>query len=315
MPSVIIQSPGLLTTIQDSGRIGYQRFGIPVSGAMDTYSLQLANALVGNHPDAACLEITIAGPEIIFTGTGAIAISGADMRPAINGKPVPNNKTIGVKSGDILIFKGLKSGCRSYIAFAGGINVPPVMGSRSTYLRAKIGGLEGRALRAGDEIPLGVYLGKLSIMEIPGEMVLSYKSNQTIQIIPGPEVHRFDPEGVYNFLTSDYIVTEQSDRMGYRLSGNPVRHQQGDADIISAGISFGTIQIAGDGQPIILMADRQTTGGYTRIANVVSVDLTLAAQLKPGDKIRFCEITLEKAQALYIARLRKLERWYDSMKV
>ena len=302
MSVIIIESAGLLTTVQDSGRYGYQRYGMPVAGAMDTFSLQLANMLVGNQHDDACLETTLTGPEIIFVKPGVIAITGADMSPCKNGKPIPLYKTIEVKSGDRLSFKKLKNGCRSYIAFAGGINVPLVMGSRSTYLRAKIGGFEGRALKAGDELPLGETAGKIRIKEIPKEMIPRYQSTQTIQIIPGPEVKRFKLDGIRHFLTSEYMVTDQSDRMGYRLSGNEIMQQSGNADIISAGISPGTIQIPGNGQPIILMADRQTTGGYARIANVISVDLTLIAQLKPGDRIRFREISLEKAQELFKAR-------------
>jgi antagonist of KipI len=307
MPSIIIQSAGLLTTVQDSGRYGYQRFGMPVSGAMDVFSLQLANLLVGNQPGAACLETTFTGPEIFFTSEGAIAISGADMNPCKNGRPIPQNTTIEVKKGDILDFGGLLNGCRSYIAFAGGINVPKVMGSSSTYLRAKTGGFEGRALKTGDELSLGELPGKLRIMEIPKVIMPLYHSFQTIRIIPGPEVNRFDLEGIRHFLTSEYNITDQSDRMGYRLSGQAIVQLPGNADIISAGISFGTIQIPGNGQPIILMADRQTTGGYTRIANAVSVDLTLLAQLKPGDSIRFSEISLEKAQDIYIDRQKAIE--------
>ncbi|MBA4322887.1 MAG: hypothetical protein C0408_08740 [Odoribacter sp.] len=314
MPSIIIQSAGLLTTVQDLGRYGYQRYGMPVAGAMDTFSLQLANLLVGNRPGDACLETTLTGPEILFSSSGAIAISGGDMSQCLNGKSISLNRTIEINSGDILSFAGLKKGCRSYIAFAGGINVPPVMGSCSTYLRGKIGGFGGRALKAGDEIALGEVSGKITIMEIPKEIIPPYYASQIIQIIPGPEVKRFELEGISHFLTSEYHVTDQSDRMGYRLSGNPIRQQPPIADIISAGISFGTIQIPGNGQPIILMADRQTTGGYTRIANVVSTDLTLVAQLKPGDHIRFREISLEKAQELFIARQRLVEERLRSVK-
>ncbi len=167
MPSVIIHSAGLLTTVQDAGRYGYQRYGMPVSGAMDTFSYELANLLVGNEPGAACLEATIAGPEIVFTDETTVAVTGADMGPHINGQGIPINTTVIVKQGDKLGFTGLKSGCRSYIAFAGGIDVPPVMGSRSTYLRAGIGGLEGRALRDGDELPLGEAKGKIKDQKYP----------------------------------------------------------------------------------------------------------------------------------------------------
>jgi len=312
MASIIIQSAGMLTTVQDQGRFGYQRYGMPVSGAMDIFSYKLANLLVGNNAPEACLETTITGPEILFTDKGAVAICGADMGPLKNGMPVSMNKTIEIKSGDRLSFTGLKNGCRCYIAFAGGINVPPVMGSRSTYLRAKIGGFGGRALKSGDELPLGESEKRIRILEIPGKLLLTYKSSQTVRICPGPEISRFGLEGIQQLLTSEYIVTDHSDRMGYRLAGNLIKHKSSNADIISAGISAGTIQIPGDGQPVILMADRQTTGGYSRIANVISADLTLVAQMIPGDHIRFMEISIEQAQALYIARGKMIMELLDN---
>jgi antagonist of KipI len=302
MASIIIKSAGMLTTVQDQGRYGYQRYGMPVSGAMDIFSYELANLLVGNKVHEACLETTITGPEILFTDAGAVALCGADMGPLKNGMPVSMNKTIKIESGDMLSFRGLKNGCRCYIAFAGGINVPPVMGSRSTYLRAKTGGFGGRALSPGDELALGVSEKEIRILEIPGKLLLPFKSSQTIRICPGPEINRFGLEGIQKLLTSEYTVTDHSDRMGYRLAGNIIKHKSSNADIISAGISAGTIQIPGDGQPVILMADRQTTGGYSRIANVISADLTLLAQMIPGDHIRFREISLKEAQSLYIAR-------------
>lgn len=302
MAEVLIHSAGLLTTIQDSGRFGFQRFGMPVAGTMDLFSLQLANILVGNNLNEACIETTLIGPEIEFTASGALAITGADMIPLKNGKIISLYKTIEVKKGDRLSFAELKTGCRSYIAFAGGISIPTVMGSKSTYLRAKVGGFKGRPLKVGDSLELGVIDRKVRIQSVPKEIIPNYQLINNIQIIPGPEVNRFGIEGIRNFLISEYTVTEQSDRMGFRLSGLAIKHQSENADIISAGISMGTIQIPGNGQPIILMADRQTTGGYTRIANVVSVDFTLLAQLKPGDKIRFREVSLEMAQDLIIKR-------------
>jgi biotin-dependent carboxylase-like uncharacterized protein len=306
MSSVIIESAGLLTTVQDRGRYGYQRYGMPVSGAMDTFSLGLANMLVGNDPGAACLEATVHGPEIHFTGETVIAVTGADMDMTVNGKRAALNAAVNVRKGDRLAFRGLRYGCRSYIAFAGGIDVSPVMGSRSTYLRAATGGHEGRALRAGDELPLGVACINGMIREIPEGLIPEYRHAQTIRITTGPEAHFFNISGLRNFLTTEYSVTAQSDRMGYRLSGEPVSRREGRGDIISAGISQGTIQVPGDGQPIILMADRQTSGGYARIACVTSVDLTLVAQLIPGDTLRFKEISLEKAQELYKERQKLL---------
>ncbi len=300
MATVIVHTAGLLTTVQDRGRYGYQRFGMPVSGAMDVFSLELANLLVGNDPGDACLETTISGPELEFTGTTWIAITGADMDPQINGQGIPMNTAINVRPGDRLVFRGLRSGCRAYIAFAGGIAVPHVMGSRSTYLRAGIGGFQGRAIMPGDELPLGEPVGRPRLKRIPEGLIPEYKHEQTIRIISGPEAHYFEIAGLRSFLSTEYTVTAQSDRMGYRLSGEPIKHKEGMTNIISAGISLGTVQVPGDGQPIILMADRQTSGGYARIANVISVDLTLLAQMRPGDKVCFREITLVKAQQLIL---------------
>lgn len=299
MATVIVHKAGLLTTVQDRGRYGYQRFGMPVSGAMDVFSLDLANLLVGNEPGDACLEATITGPELEFTGATMVAITGADMDSHLNGHSIPMNTTIDVKAGDRLGFRGLKSGCRSYIAFAGGIAVPLMMGSRSTYLRAGIGGFQGRGLLQGDELPLGEAKRPSRIKVIPEGLISEYKHEQTIRIISGPEAHNFEIAGLRSFLSTEYTVTAQSDRMGYRLSGMPIKHKEAMTNIISAGISLGTVQVPGDGQPIILMADRQTSGGYARIANVVTSDLTLLAQMRPGDIIRFKETILDLAQQHY----------------
>jgi len=313
MATVIVHKAGLLTTVQDRGRYGFQRFGMPVSGAMDIFSLELANLLVGNEPGEACLEATITGPELEFTGSSLVAITGADMDPNLNGQGIPMNTAIDVRPGDRLGFRGLRSGCRAYVAFAGGIAVPQVMGSRSTYIRAGIGGHQGRAIIQGDELPLGE-TGPLSpfnqlstdtakrkprLKKLPEGLIPEYKHEQTIRIIPGSEANYFELSGLRSLLSTEYKVTAQSDRMGYRLSGEPIRHKEGMTNIISAGISLGTVQVPGDGQPIILMADRQTSGGYARIANVITVDLTILAQMRPGDKVHFKETTLEIAQQLY----------------
>jgi len=306
MVTVIVHTAGLLTTVQDRGRYGCQRFGMPVSGAMDTFSLELANLLVGNEPGDACLEATISGPELEFTGATWVAITGADMDPHLNGQGILMNTAVDVRPGDRLGFRGLKSGCRAYIAFTGGIAVPLVMGSRSTYLRAGIGGFKGRALMPSDELPLADPRGKPRLKRIPEGLIPEYKHEQTIRVISGPEAHYFEIAGLRSFLSAEYTVTAQSDRMGYRLKGEPIRHKEGMTNIISAGISLGTVQVPGDGQPIILMADRQTSGGYARIANVITADLTLLAQMRPGDKVRFKETTLNISQQLCIERYKIL---------
>ena len=289
----------MLTTVQDGGRYGFQRFGMPVSGTMDRWSHQMANLLVGNRPDDACLEAMMTGPEIIFSAALSVAICGADMTPLLNGLSVPMWRTLRVKSGDQLSFSELKAGCRTYLAIEGGIDVPRVMGSRSTCLRTRLGGYLGRPLKAGDVLTaFPDTSNKIHIRTVPEEFIPDFLHDQVIRIIPGPEVHRFTFAGIKNFLTGTYEITNHSDRMGYRLAGPEIAFSGKTTDIVSAGISPGTIQVTTNGQPIVLMADRQTTGGYCRIANVASADLPLVAQMKPGETIRFREISLNEAQEL-----------------
>jgi len=309
---VIIESAGLLSTIQDAGRYGYQRYGMPVSGAMDMYSLQLANMLVGNLPGEACIEATFTGPSIRFGHSAKFAVCGANMQPYVSGQQVHNYSVIEVKSGDLLHFEGLKSGCRAYIAFAGGINIPLVMGSKSTNLRSAVGGFNGRALKNGDVLEFGQSYRKPRLYAIPDELLVNYDSEEPLRIIPGPEIKMFGFDAIQNLLTTAYVVTPQSDRMGYRLHGEPLKHTEGKAGgIISSGIPMGTIQVPGNGQPIIMMADRQTTGGYARIAIVASIELTRVAQLKPGNSIRFREIRVEEAQQLFAKRQNMLNTLFS----
>lgn len=299
MPDINVITPGLLTTVQDSGRLGFQQYGIPVSGAMDRYSLETANVLAGNCRNAAALEITFSGPVLEFKSSMAIAITGADMEPSVNGNPVEAYEAIYVKPGDVLSFGALKKGLRTYVAFEGGIDVPLVMQSRSTYLKAGIGGFQGRKLRAGDTLQVAPVKGHISsgIRKIPGSMIPGYGSEIPVRVIMGPEDDSFTPEGISCFLSNEYTVGSHSDRMGLRMQGPVIEHKNG-ADILSSGINFGSIQVAGEGQPIILMADRQPTGGYTRIAGVISADLPLVAQAKPGDRLRFQDVGVELAQRL-----------------
>ena len=296
MCKIKIHKPGLLTTVQDLGRYGYQQFGMPVSGAMDTKALKLANYLVGNDENEACLEATADGPKIEFECDIFIAICGADMQAKINGKEVEMYKTLMVKTGDILTFGKLINGFRTYISFAGGIQVPVIMGSKSTYLRGGVGGFKGRKLKKGDVVAIKNDSNKPEIRSIEQKNIPVYRNHFTARIIPGPEADHFTVNGLATFLHSEYTIAEQSDRMGYRLAGNKIEHKK-SADIISSGIAFGTIQVPAHGQPIIMMADRQTTGGYTRIATIISEDLPYIAQLKPGDTILFKELNLDR---LYI---------------
>ncbi len=288
---------GALTSIQDRGRWGHQHMGMPVSGAMDTGSLKRANWLVGNNNSEACIECTFAGPKIQFESNCQIAVTGATVQTFVNNHSEEQNKTLNVKAGDILHFGLAEKGLRFYISISGGIDVPKVMGSKSTYLRGKIGGFQGRKLEVGDVINFSETNTQIKQREINPNDLQEYKPLQTIRILPGTEVSQFSAEGIKTFLTETYTISPLSDRMGYRLSGKPIKHLD-NADILSSGIPIGSVQIPGDGQPIIMMADRQTIGGYTKIAHVISADMDLLAQMRPGEKIRFKEIKLEEAQKL-----------------
>jgi antagonist of KipI len=300
MGRIRIVSPGPMTLVQDNGRYGYQQFGVPVSGVMDSYSHRLGNMLVGNREYEAVLEVTMKGPQIEFLDDMAIAITGGDLSPIVNGNTIPMWETVLVRTGDRLDFRGLKTGCRCYIAISGGIDVPVVMGSKSTYTRGSLGGYKGRSLRAGDIIKTGnpdQDIRPLNGQRVPPEFVPNYSSNMEIRVVTGPQDDYFTAAGMETFLSEHYRITNECDRMGYRLSGRPIEHLK-NSDIISDGIAMGAVQVPGDGQPIIMMADRQTTGGYTKIANVIAVDLPKVAQAKPGDIIRFVKVSVNQAQQL-----------------
>jgi antagonist of KipI len=309
MARIRIIKPGLLTTVQDLGRYGYQKMGMPVSGAMDTFSLRLANTLLGNSQNEACLEVTAIGPEVEFEADTLIAICGGNMQPTINGQTVDINCTIRVSGGDLLQFKGLATGFRTYISFSGGIDVPLVMGSGSTYMRAQVGGYLGRNLKAGDYLEIRGKGLSPSFRNANSIKIPKIESPLKLRILAGPEANRFTVKGLATFLNSLYTISNQSDRMGYRLEGEMVERKS-SPDIISSGIAFGTIQVPAHGQPIIMLADRQTTGGYARIANVITADLPFLAQLQPGDSVSFEEVDIETAVEL----LKEQEILLDSVK-
>ena len=304
--SIEVLKPGMLTLVQDLGRYGYQQFGVPVAGAMDAFAAITANLLVGNPRSAAVLEMMMLGPELIFESPGYISITGADLGPKLNGSAVALWQTLAVAAGDVLSFSGLKTGLRSYLAVSGGLDTPLVMNSRATYTKAALGGYEGRALKAADRLPIGP-----AGPEVPQMLILPeaerpvYGKEKTIRVVLGPQEDAFTEAGIRTFLEGDYTVTNECDRMGYRLEGPSIEHVKG-GDIISDGIAFGAVQVPGHGKPIIMMADRQTTGGYTKIAGVISVDLPQLAQSKPGDLIRFKRVTLEEAHEA----LRAQERFF-----
>ena len=300
--------PGPLTTIQDLGRYGYQQYGIPPSGAMDNYACRVSNLLVGNDENAACLEITLFGLRLRALNDTVIAVSGGDQGATLNCNPIPLWQAITVRRGDMITFLRYKSGCRSYLAVAGGINkVPSIMGSASTNIRTGIGGLDGRALQAGDLIQFKESSIATVLRKIPPEYIPAYREHIELRVMLGPQDDRFTEEGIHTFLTSEYSVSHQADRMGYRLTGPRIQHKKG-ADIVYDGIPLGAIQVPGDGSPIILLADRPTTGGYTKIAVVISADISCLAQTKPGDTIRFRQVSENQALGALKEYEQKLER-------
>lgn len=290
---------GFLTTIQDLGRTGYQEAGVPASGVMDTRSCRIANILAGNDPSEGVLEVTMLGPMFTFTSDTIIAVTGGNLGPKINGKDIPMYKAVSVKKGDGMSFMGMKGGTRAYIAFAGGLDIPVIMGSKSTHLKSKLGGFEGRKLGAGDVIEFTAPKTALANLEKRELEAERFASNVTLRVVMGPQDDCFTEKGIETFLANEYTLTNEADRMGLRFEGELIEHVDG-GDIITDGIGFGAIQVPSHGNPIIMMADHQTTGGYTKIASVISVDLPKAAQLMPGSKVRFEKISIEKAQELYI---------------
>lgn len=293
-----IMVPGPLSMLQDRGVSGFQSAGFPQTGAADQDALRKANLLVKNSQNEACIEMALMGITAYFTKDAVIAITGADISPELNWEPIPMYQAIAVKKGDTFTSTYAKNGLRSYFAIAGGFDVPQVMGSKSTNLKLKTGGFEGRKLRAGDLLPYHettLPAEQLAKRSIPQP---SYEKQVTLRVVLGPQENAFTASGINTFLTSEYLVDKNSDRMGLRLTGESVQAQNG-TDIISDGIAFGSVQIPANGQPIILGADRQTTGGYAKIATVLSTDMPKAAQLKPGDTVRFAAVSIKEAQKLY----------------
>lgn len=303
-----IITPGLCTTIQDQGRWGYQAYGMPVAGAMDAYAAQAANILVGNTAAAAVLEMTLMGAGMRFDAAAWVAVAGAAMQPKLNGKPVANWSSFYVPAGAELTFGYAEQGCRTYLAVRGGIDVPLVLGSRSTYTRGKIGGLEGRMLKAGDVLPVGEVSGVWRRgVTLPPEWVPCQENAVTLRVLPGPQDDYFTAEGLTTLWQSEYTVAAEADRMGYRLAGPAIAHA-GNADIISDALAQGSIQVPGHGCPIVMMADRQTTGGYPKIGTVIGVDIARLAQLQPGGTVRFAPCSDTEAVAASAAQQAALQR-------
>jgi len=297
LKTIRIINPGPLTTIQDRGRYGFQDRGVPVSGAMDQWAYRLGNLLVGNRGNEAALEITLGGFKAEFLTDTCFCLCGPEQEVRLNNQIISTWAAHQAVSGDVLSLDYGRKGVRWYLALAGGVEVPLVMGSRSTYLRGGFGGLEGRPLRKGDELTVGRPKGSRLLTAIPKELIPDYSPEPILRVVLGPQDEAISPEGLATFFSSRYSVSQRSDRMGCLLDGPIIQHKEGP-DIISDATAFGSIQVPGSGQPIILMADRQTVGGYVKIATVISVDLPLAAQVLPGYRIHFKEIGLQEAQDL-----------------
>lgn len=294
---ITTMQPGLLTTVQDSGRWGYQAYGMPVAGAMDRYAYRIANLLVGNRPSAAVLEMTLKGGVFRFDQDIHVAICGADMQASLNGNKVLNWSSFLVHAGSELAFDFAISGCRAYLAIRGGIDVPVVLGSRSTYTRAGVGGIEGRALRAGDVLKVGDEVEAIArATTLPSEFAPVYSNEIKLRVLLGPQEDYFTQAGIDTLFNTSYTISSEADRMGYRLEGAKIQHQ-GKADIVSDALCQGAIQVPGHGMPIIMMADRQTTGGYAKIGTVIGPDLMLLAQAKPGDVVTFLPCSPEDGVA------------------
>jgi antagonist of KipI len=302
--SVTVLKPGLFTTVQDTGRWGYQSSGVPVSGALDAGSHRQANALVGNDRDAATLEVTLAGPELRFDTAATIAITGAQLSPAHDGASVEMNTPLRVRPGSVLRFGERIAGARSYIAFDGGVAVPPVLGSRATHALTAMGGFRGRPLAQGDILPLAP-AARPPARRHPDLDRSAVRGGARVRVLPGPQDDFFPEEAFTSLQRSRFKVASQSDRMGYRLIG-PLVPRVAEREMISDATFPGAIQVPVSGEPILLMADRQTTGGYPQIAIVITADLPLAAQLAPGDWIEFQICTRAEALAALVAQEGKL---------
>lgn len=306
---IMIKKAGLLTSIQDTGRSGYLRDGLPAAGCMDHYSQALANALVGNARDAAVIEVTLIGPELYFDAPAVVGIAGADFAITLNDQPVNTMQTLLVPAQSTLRFLSLRAGCRAYIAIAGGLDIPCILGSQSSYTPAKIGANQGKVLAKGDV--LGLLNDECStlaeppmIRTIPKTLRIQYPSQCVLRVVEGSEFDQFTAASQQAFFEMVFTVSTQSSRMGYRLQASQSSQSLGiqrrnNDEMITTGLVPASIQITTEGDPIITMADGQTSGGYPRIANVIQADRHLLGQLKPGDSIRFYPVSLQKAISLY----------------
>ena len=324
--NIDILRSSFLTTVQDLGRMGFREFGVSPGGALDSHALRVANLLVGNKESAAGIEITFGGVQLRFADERVVAWCGGEFDVRIGSTSLPAGHAGFVRAGDVLIFNQPKTGCRSWLGISGGIDVPLVLGSRSTDLRANFGGLDGRALRDGDEVPLGgnserpkILIEKLREQKVanwkpPHDWSSPAKHEPVLRVICGSDSDRFNDVTIQRFTNDVFVVSADSNRMGARLEG-PHLQRDHDVDLVSEGVAPGTIQVPPSGQPILLLGDCQTIGGYPKIAHVITVDLSVAAQLRAGDSVRFREISLAEAHRRLVERERYLEQFCRGIKL
>jgi antagonist of KipI len=316
-----VVKPGLLTTVQDLGRPGYQQYGVVVGGALDAFAMRVANLIVGNDENAAGLEMAQTGPSLQFEQESLVAWGGADFEARVGGELLPRDRAVRIAAGEVITFGFARSGLRAWLAMAGGVDVPLVLGSRTTYRRAGIGGFQGRPLRADDRLSLGAaperagqILGSLRATAqratrwtVRPETLGRQADKGTVRAMRGPEWSWFTPEAQQAFFSTDWQATKEADRMGVGLQG-PVLNPVEPREMISSAVNTGLVQVPSGGQPIVLLPSRQSVGGYPRLAAVVAADLGRITQLRPGDSVRFQEISLATAHEIYLARERDLGR-------
>ena len=307
MPRFHVIKAGMLTTVQDRGRWGLQSRGVPVAGPMDSASHRLANALVGNDAGAATLEVTLVGPELEFDDERVVAVAVAEFELTVDGRSEPASAAFVVAAGSRLRFGRRSRGARAYLATAGGLAVASIFGSRATHLISAMGGIDGRALEAGDELPLGdpMRARRRSSAQPRSPILILPEGHATVRVLPGPQQEYFTSGALDALQSAPYKIAMSSDRMGFRLEGPALTHARG-ANIISDATPLGVLQVPGSGQPILLMADRRTTGGYPKIATTISADISLAGQLGPGDMISFAVCSPREAMAALIEQERAL---------
>lgn len=314
---VRVVSGGLSTTVQDLGRTGRYAIGMPPSGAMDQFSFRVANLLVGNPEGAAALEATYIGPTLEFTDERIVAVTGGDAAVTLNGEPVPMWASTRVTSGDVLAFGMITTGARPYIAVSGGVAVPEYLGSRSTYTLIGLGGHEGRTLIDGDVLPLGDASGGTQGAVVPDDLVPQFPSDVEVRAVVGLCSYRLTENALESFLGTPWRITKDADRVGYRLRGGtldfvereqPFGAGSDPANVVDLGYPLGSIQVPGGDEPIVLLGDAVTGGGYVTIATVISVDRDLFGQAKTGDTIRFRDVGIDEALAARADRTRWLDR-------